>query len=97
MDIEKTDGQSIIASLFSPDDDVRLDIATTMPSMQLYSGNYLQGTRGKSSKYTNYFGVAMETQFLPDGPNHPEWDEKYRGIQQANKTYHHSTSYQFIF
>lgn len=97
LDIEKTDGQSIIASLFSPDDDVRLDIATTMPSMQLYSGNYLQGTRGKSSKYTNYFGVAMETQFLPDGPNHPEWDEKYRGIQQANKTYHHSTSYQFIF
>lgn len=91
------DGEQTVASFFAPDGDVRMDIATTMPSMQFYTGNYLISVPGKSRHYTPFSGVAFETQFLPDAVNHPEWGDEYRGISQPNQQYEQQTSYQFIF
>lgn len=70
---ELTDGEQTVASLFSPEGDVRMDIATTLPAMQVYTGNYLISVPGKSRHYTPFSGVAFETQFPPDAVNHPEW------------------------
>lgn len=97
LDSRLTDGEATVASLFSPDGDVRMDIATTMPSMQVYTGNYLISVPGKSKYYTPFSGVAFETQFPPDAINHPEWGEQYCGISQPNKVYQQQTSYHFIF
>jgi aldose 1-epimerase len=50
-----------------------LDIFTTEPGLQFYSGNFLDGTiTGKSGHtYGRRAGVALETQHFPDSPNHP--------------------------
>jgi aldose 1-epimerase len=50
-----------------------MEILTTEPGMQLYSGNFLDGTlKGKKGAvYHRRFGFAMETQHLPDSPNQP--------------------------
>lgn len=92
-----TDGEKVAASLGSPEGDVRLDISTTMPSMQLYTGNYLAALSGKTKNYTPYSGVALETQFPPDAVNHPEWGEKCSGVALPNHIYTSQTCYQFIF
>lgn len=51
---ELTDGEQTVASLFSPEGDVRMDIATTLPAMQVYTGNYLISVPGKSRHYTPF-------------------------------------------
>jgi aldose 1-epimerase len=50
-----------------------LDIATTEPGLQFYSGNFLDGTiRGKGGRtYAHRTGFCLETQHFPDSPNHP--------------------------
>ena len=50
-----------------------LEIATTEPGVQFYSGNFLDGTRtGKGGRlYRQGDGLCFETQHFPDAPNHP--------------------------
>ena len=49
-----------------------LDIFTTEPGIQFYSGNFLDGTiTGKAGRvYKHRYGLALETQHYPDSPNH---------------------------
>jgi aldose 1-epimerase len=49
-----------------------LDVATTEPGIQFYSGNFLDGTlTGKSGRvYQQRAGLCLETQHFPDSPNH---------------------------
>lgn len=53
----------------------RLEILTTEPSAQFYTGNGFNGTeRGSSGRpYRQHDGFAFETQHLPDSPNHPSF------------------------
>jgi len=50
-----------------------LEVVTTEPGVQLYTGNFLDGASiGKSGKPYNYrTGFCLETQKYPDSPNHP--------------------------
>lgn len=80
--------------LVSSEGDLSMTMSTTQPGVQFYSGNFLSGVEGVSRVYENYAGVALETQFFPDGPNHPEWG-KASGIFAANEPYQHSTHYCF--
>jgi aldose 1-epimerase len=52
-----------------------LDISTTEPGLQFYSGNFLDGTiRGKSDHlYGHRSALVIETQHFPDSPNHPNF------------------------
>jgi len=52
-----------------------LDIFTTEPGIQFYSGNFLDGTiTGKAGHiYKHRYGLALETQHYPDSPNHPNF------------------------
>jgi aldose 1-epimerase len=52
-----------------------LDIFTTEPGIQFYSGNFLDGTiTGKAGHiYRHRYGLALETQHYPDSPNHPNF------------------------
>ena len=62
--------------LLSADRRVQLEIFTTLPALQLYTGEHLaQGTRECSSVWPDCSGIALEPQFLPDSPNHPEWPQ----------------------
>jgi len=52
-----------------------MEVWTTEPGMQLYTGNFLEGTAdGKGGKpYRRRYGFCLETQHFPDSPNHPDF------------------------
>ncbi|WP_372880488.1 galactose-1-epimerase [Psychromonas sp.] len=84
------------AQLCSADQRITLEVFTDKPAMQLYTGNWLAGTPKRSGgEYMDYAGIALETQFLPDAPNHPEWQHPC-SILQTDKKYVYQTTYQFI-
>ncbi|OOF48308.1 galactose-1-epimerase [Rodentibacter trehalosifermentans] len=81
--------------LTSPNGDLSLEVRTSQAALQVYTGNYLAGTpKRNGEKYADFAGVALETQCLPDTPNHPEW-QNYGGIQKANERYYQWTEFQF--
>lgn len=63
------------ATLYSPESGIGMNIYTSEPGLQVYSGNFLDGSiTGKNSKvYTQRTGIALETQHYPDSPNKPQW------------------------
>ncbi len=93
---EVTDGVSVAAVLIAPQQDVVMKIKTTKPAIQFYSGNFLGSTPGASKVYQSYDGLALETQYFPDGPNKPEWGLN-NGVLSSGACYQHKTVYQFEF
>jgi len=71
-----------------------LEVATTEPGMQFYSGNSLNGDlRGKSGRfYTRRSGFALETQHFPDSPNQPNFPST---ILKPGDSYQSQTVYRF--
>ncbi|WLS77749.1 galactose-1-epimerase [Erwinia pyri] len=64
------------AELWSEDGQLQLTVFTSAPALQFYTGNYLQGTPAREQGvYTAFQGIALESEFLPDSPNHPEWPQ----------------------
>ncbi len=61
--------------LYEPGSGRVLEIFTTEPGMQFYSGNFLDGSiRGKGGVvYHKYAGLCLEPQHFPDAPNHPNF------------------------
>ncbi len=96
FDQEVTDGESVAAVLVAPQEDVVMKVKTTKPAIQFYSGNFLTGTSGVSKTYQPYDGLALETQYFPDGPNKPEWGLNI-GVLSSGGCYQHKTVYQFEF
>lgn len=83
------------ATVHSSDGLVSMKVFTTKPALQLYTGNWLGGTPNRvGSQYKAYSGLALETQFLPDSPNHPEWDQE-SCILHPDQDYAYTTCYQF--
>jgi aldose 1-epimerase len=52
-----------------------LQVLSTEPGVQFYSGNFLDGTiTGKGGKvYNQRYGFCLETQHFPDSPNYPSF------------------------
>ncbi|HHF52123.1 MAG TPA: galactose mutarotase [Candidatus Aminicenantes bacterium] len=65
----------LAARVFEPESGRVIEIYTTEPGIQFYSGNFLDGTiKGKSGKiYEQHYGFCLEPQHFPDSPNHPEF------------------------
>jgi aldose 1-epimerase len=64
------------AALTSADGRLRLEISTTLPAIQLYGGQFLDGIpSAQGAPHSACAGVALEPEFLPDSPNHPEWPQ----------------------
>ena len=63
------------ATLESPSTGIVLDVYTNEPGIQIYAGNFLDGTlTGKKGiVYGHCASVCLETQKYPDTPNKPEW------------------------
>ena len=71
-----------------------LDVFTTEPAMQFYSGNFLDGTlTGKHGHvYGRRHGFCLETQHYPDSPNQPEFPST---VLKPGEEYRTSTEYKF--
>lgn len=86
-----------VALVVSPDEKVHLSVVTNKPAMQLYTGNWLAGAPNRcGGEYNDYAGLALETQFLPDSPNHAEWAQP-SCILEPEQEYRFCTTYQFAF
>ena len=62
------------ARLHDPRSGRTLEIHTQQPGLQLYTGNRLDGLRGKrGARHERFAGACLETQGLPDAVNHPHF------------------------
>jgi aldose 1-epimerase len=64
-----------VARLYDPDSGRALEIETTQPGVQLYTGNFLDGSLSGhgGAIYRRFHGLCLETQSFPDSPNHPRF------------------------
>lgn len=71
-----------------------MEMFTTEPAVQFYSGNFLDGSlTGKNGiKYVKHGGLALEAQHFPDGPNHPSFPNT---VLRPGETFHQTTIYKF--
>lgn len=84
------------AVLTALDRSLQLQVSTSQAALQVYSGNYLQGNPTRTGgEYADFSGIALETQALPDTPNHPEWWQ-YGGMLKAGEIYRHWTKFAFV-
>lgn len=83
-----------VARLFHPATGHALEVSTTEPGLQVYTGGVLDGTlKGKAGvAYRKYAGICLETQAFPDTPNRPEWPSVRL---DAEGTYRSRTVYTF--
>lgn len=64
------------ATLIAADGRLAMELSTTLPALQAYTGTYLaQDTVGCSPSWPAFAGIALEPQYLPDSPHHPEWPQ----------------------
>ncbi len=73
------DISEIAATVYNPTTGIRLDVYTTEPGLQVYTGNFLDGTiTGKKGiTYMKHSAICLESQKYPDSPNKPEWPSPY--------------------
>jgi aldose 1-epimerase len=83
-----------VAELFDPKTGRVMEVFTTEPGMQFYSGNFLDGSivGEKGLVYQKHHGLCLETQHFPDSPNHPEFPST---ILRPGETYKQLTIYKF--
>ena len=91
---KKGTGPELAARLTDPASGRTLEIATTEPGVQFYTGNFLDGTiKGKSGHvYAHRTGLCLETQHFPDSPNHTSFPTT---IVQPGKAYDSKTIFTF--
>lgn len=72
-----------------------MEVLTTEPGLQFYSGNFLDGTiKGKSSRvYPKHGGFCLEAQRFPDTPNKPEFPS---AVLNPGGKYTQTTAYRFL-
>ena len=72
----------------------RLEVLTTEPGVQLYTGNFLDGSvRGKGGvAYAKHGGFCLETQRFPDAVHHAEWPTV---VLRPGETYRHAMVLRF--
>jgi len=71
-----------------------MEVLTTEPGLQFYSGNFLDGHNiGKGGKsYKHRYGFCLETQHYPDSPNKPQFPST---VLNPGETYSSETIYKF--
>ena len=84
-----------IATLYHPTSGRVMDVYTTEPGIQFYSGNFLNGTLKNTkggAKYVKHAALCLETQHFPDSPNQPNFPNT---IAKPGETYKQTTVYKF--
>jgi aldose 1-epimerase len=78
----------------SPTTGITMETQTSEPGLQLYTGNFLDGTvKGKGgTTYPQHGAFCLEAQHFPDSVNHPDFPSV---ILQPGKTYRQTTAYRF--
>jgi len=90
----KGDGLTLAARAYEPSSGRVMEVSTTQPAVQFYTGNFLDGTvTGKHGHvYKRRNGFCLETQHYPDSPNHPDFPTT---ILKPGETFHSETVFKF--
>ena len=85
---------ALAARAWSEETGITLEALTTMPGVQFYAGNYLDGCPAGQggAPYDKRWGFCLETQFFPDSPNKPNFPS---ALLKAGETYRQQTVYRF--
>jgi aldose 1-epimerase len=84
----------VVATAFDPESGRVLEVSSTAPGLQFYTGNGLNGTlTGKGGiVYARRSGFAMEAEAFPDTPNHPDFPS---AVLRPGKTYRNTIMFRF--
>ncbi len=85
----------VAAKVTDPRSGIVLEVYTTEPGIQFYTGNFLDGTvKGKKGiVYNKRHGLCLETQKYPDTPNKPSWPS---ATLRPGETYTSTCIYKFL-
>lgn len=76
-----------------PESGRTLEVFTTLPGMQFYTGYHLDGSYQRGGKrFERFGGFCMETQYFPDSPNKPHFPDC---IATPDKPFDHTTVFKF--
>jgi aldose 1-epimerase len=92
---ESGSGRLFLAgSLYEPKSGRFMEVFTTEPALQFYSGNFLDGTiEGKGGQFYSYrSGLCLEAQHFPDSPNKPDFPST---VLNPKEEYRQTTVYKF--
>ena len=90
----KGDISQVAAKLTSPESGITLEVYTNEPGIQVYTGNFLNGTvTGKKGiVYNQRASVCLETQHYPDSPNKADWPSV---VLEPGQTYNSECIFKF--
>lgn len=88
------DLSQVAASVYDPANGRLMEVYTTEPGIQFYSGNFLDSTlHGKNGNvYPKHACIVLETEHYPDSPNEPSYPST---VLNPGDTYHSSSIYKF--
>lgn len=90
---QTTNQPTEVAVAYHPKTGIEMRVLTSEPGMQFYTGNFLNGIRGKKdAAYNKHSAFCMETQHFPDSPNQPTFPNT---ILSPDETYIQHTIYKF--
>ncbi len=82
-----TNEKRLMGTLIHPESGRGMRVLSSMPGMQLYTGNHL------SAPFIPYGGICLETQFFPDSPNQSSFPKT---LLHPGETFTSTTEYQFF-
>lgn len=85
------DAGLIQAAIVGTQSGIRLDVDTSLPGLQVYSGHMLEGSTA-SGGFGPYAGLCLETQHLPDAVNQPDFPSS---LVRPGEMVEHWTTYEF--
>ena len=88
------DSLSLAATLYHEPSGRFMEVFTTQPGIQFYTGNFLNGslTGKEGRKHIKHAGLCLETQHFPDSPNQPSFPST---VLRPGEKYHETTIYKF--
>ena len=91
---EKADDYAFCARCSSPKTGIVMEVYTSQPGVQLYTGNWMTGNFvGKNGqRYPERAALCLETQHFPDSPNKPEYPST---VLRPGETFESRTTYKF--
>ena len=87
----QTGKMALAATVRDPSSGRSMEVHTTQPGLQFYSGNFLDGSDGTGG-FNQHDAFCLETQHYPDAPNRPKFKST---LLKPGETYHQTTVHKF--
>lgn len=84
---------ALAATVFEPTTELKMEVWTTQPGVQLYTGNYLRELKGKNGPIEKRYGFCLETQHFPDSPNRSNFPSI---VLLPSQVYQQQTIFKFV-